>query len=86
MIEIGCWRRLDGITKHRNFANIRDPEDLRKILLGEAIGRLVHCAGVRYTDAASSCLKKRDWTAYEDWQAQRMIRENVLEPLQKGLE
>lgn len=67
--------------KRKGFEGIRNPESLRDLLLGAANERLAHAAGTKYSEAVQVCLSRTDWSQYEDWQSQRLVREKVFEPL-----
>lgn len=81
LMEIGCWRTLAKMTEPGFLENLKRPEILREMLLGEMMVALVHSAGTTYANAIKACLEKNDWSTLEDWQAQGKIRESVLEPL-----
>ena len=67
--------------KGENFENIIDPEHLRTRLLGSTLDRAAHRVGTRFASAIRFCLERRRWSDLEEWQVQKMMRQNVLEPL-----
>ena len=82
LLEIGCWRLLRNMDrKGGNFEHIKNPENLRMLLLGSVLDRTAHAAGTKYASAIRFCLEKRRWDDLEDWQVQKMMRQMVLEPL-----
>jgi hypothetical protein len=86
LYEIGRWRMLPTMgRKSKDFENIKNPENLRDSLLGSGYVQLAHCTGTKYAKAARFCLERRErgWDALEEWQFQRVIRENVLNPLRE---
>lgn len=83
LLEIGLWRTLPAMdSKGKGFDHVADPETLRTFLLRAAAEKLSHAAGSRYAKAVQVCLEKRDWTTCEDWQAQKIVRQEVLMQLQ----
>ena len=64
-----------------DFERIKDPENLRAILLGSIIDKAAHAAGTGFASAVRFCLEKRQWSELEEWQVQKMMRQSVLEPL-----
>lgn len=82
LLEVGCWRLLKKMDrKGRDFENIKNPEDLRMLLLGSILDRTAHAVGTKYASAIRFCLEKRQWGDLEEWQVQKMMRQMVLEPL-----
>lgn len=71
---------MDG--KRKDFGYIRDPETLREFLLDRVVERVAHATGTKYGSAVQFCLAKQDWSNLEQWQSQRLVRENVLDILQ----
>lgn len=67
----------------KNFEDIQRPEDLQEFLLQVAEEKVSHAAGSRYAEGVSLCLGNRDWSKYQDWQFQKLVRENVLQPLRE---
>ena len=83
LLEIGLWRTLPAMdSKGKGFEHVADPETLRAFLLRAAAEKLTHAAGSRYAKAVQVCLEKRDWSTCEDWQAQKIVRQEVLMQLQ----
>lgn len=83
LLEIGCWTLLPRMDSKRDkFQHIGNPEALRRILLEDCVPKVAHAAGSKYAEGVKFCLECRDWTAYEPWEAQKMIRERVLGLLQ----
>lgn len=68
--------------KRRAWVDITDPESLRHFLLRSADEKLAHAAGARYAEAVKCCLQQRDWKNLQDWQIQRLVRQEILGPLQ----
>ena len=84
LMEIGCWRLLKKMgskSKREDLENIKDPEHLRTLLLGSTLDKTAHLAGTRFASTIRFCLEKRRWSDLEEWQAQKMMRQSVLEPL-----
>ena len=71
-------------SKRQGFETIKKPEMLRAFLLGTAYQKLSHSMGTKYADAMQVCLKERNWKKYEDWELQRVIREEVSNSLRVG--
>jgi hypothetical protein len=68
-------------SRGKYFESIKDPEKLRDFLLTSAHAKLAHSAGSAYANATKFCWERRDWAVYEDWQVQRLVRDEVLKPL-----
>ncbi|RGP64298.1 hypothetical protein FSPOR_8118 [Fusarium sporotrichioides] len=86
ILEIGCWLHVTALdTKKGYFERIRDPEDLRTLLLKVASSKLAHAAGTRYAEAVRNCIMKRKWEGLEDWKSQKLVREGVLDLLRSYL-
>jgi hypothetical protein len=70
---------MDGSRK--NFENIKNPEKLRDTMLTICKSKLAHSVGSKYSRAVITCLEKREWNKLERWEAQKLVREQVLQPL-----
>ena len=82
LLEVGCWRLLKDMSgKLRDFEDVKNPENLRVLLLGSILDKTAHAAGTKYASAIRFCLEKRQWGDLEEWQVQKMMRQMVLEPL-----
>ena len=68
-------------SKDKGFQHIKDPEDLREMILGSILDRAAHAAGTKFASIIRFCLEKRRWSGLEEWEIQKMIRHKVLEPL-----
>jgi hypothetical protein len=68
-------------SRGKDFEYIKDPEKFRDFLLTSAHGNLAHSTGSAYANATKVCWERRDWAIYEDWQVQRLVRDEVLKPL-----
>lgn len=69
-------------SKGKGFEHVADPKTLRTFLLRAVAEKLSHAAGSRYAEAVQVCLEERDWSTCEDWQAQKIVRQEVLMRLQ----
>ncbi|KAJ4358750.1 uncharacterized protein N0V89_003334 [Didymosphaeria variabile] len=79
LLEVGLWKALPSLDKkRREFTHIQQPESFRDLLLGPICASVAHAAGSRYASAVRSCIRPRDWKKYENWEAQSIIREEVL--------
>ena len=82
LLEVGCWRLLKKMgSKGEDFENIKNPENLRALLLGSILDKTAHAAGTQFASAVRFCLEKRRWSDLEEWQVQKLMRQRVLEPL-----
>jgi hypothetical protein len=68
-------------SKQNNFEHIKNPEDLRSLLLGSILDKAAHAAGTEFASAIRFCLQQRKWDDFEEWLTQKMMRQMVLEPL-----
>lgn len=85
LLEIGLWISIPTLDrKKKNFTWIT-PQKLFDFYLETACPRLAHAAGSRYAGAVETCLQRRNWDDCEDWKLQRIIRQQVLQPLCKSL-
>ncbi len=74
---------MDGTRQ--NFENVKNPEKLRDHLLNIVQTKLAHSAGSRYSEAVAFLLNRREWRLDEPWQAQRLVRQRVWQPLMTGI-
>lgn len=90
LLEIGSWKLLPRLfpgndapdRKAFERSKLRDPENFRRFLLQLVESMIAHAVGWSYAHAVASCLKERDWNAYDDWGMQDVVRQEVLAGLQ----
>jgi hypothetical protein len=70
-------------SKRNEFRSVKNPETLRDFFLNVVDTRLAHDAGSKYANLVRKCLERTDWKSYEDWQFQKILRQDVYEPLSK---
>lgn len=88
LVEIGRWKLLGDIrmdSKGTKTTTVKKPEYLRDFLLRANLAHISHSAGTQCAEAVKVCLERRSWTGLEDWQYQRVIRNEVLARLKGQL-
>lgn len=88
LVEIARWKLLPDISmdaKGTKTTKAKKPEQLRDFFLGKNYAHLAHSAGTHYAEATKVCLERRGWTGLEEWQYQRVVRNEVLARLKKYL-
>ncbi|KAF2829602.1 hypothetical protein CC86DRAFT_464137 [Ophiobolus disseminans] len=86
LLELGSWKLLPGMDgSGKGFENVKKPLKLRDTMLAIADApRLAHSNGSEYSEAIKFCLSDQNWGEFEPWEAQKIVREKVLQAVSEG--
>lgn len=85
-MQIGLWQQATGLDKS-GFANVRDPQAIKKQLLRHAEKRLASKMGEKYREVVMTCLQNRfdvKDDSKEDLKLQQAFRAKVINVLENA--
>lgn len=84
MLEIGLWKQIQQFPELKKPRI--DPWTVKEDLLSKNKKDLPHMVGQNFSDAIDACFRFKEFTiGLNEFETQRMLKEKIIERLQKAV-